>query len=218
MDIVIPYRNSRSDELIYTLRSLQNVQHGRIYIIGNNPGLQNIVHIPAIQTSDVARNTHNILNLACRLPDISDDFIWMADDMYFMEKIDNIPVLHKGTYDELLEKYGLRNNFYINRAIKTNDHLKSLGIKSPLCYETHAPFVINKKKWRELNISAEYNKLSMYGNQCSLGGTKTEDVKVRQKDRIPNGPFASSYDVTFNTNSLGKLIREMFPERSIYEK
>lgn len=219
MDIVIPYRRSRSEELIYTLRSLKNVQHGEVFIIGDDPNLQNIHHIPYRQTSDIAYNTHTILNIACSTPEISENFIWMADDMYFMKPVQTIPVLHRGAYDDIIASYSHRlHNFYVNRMIKTNEKLKSMGIEKPLCYEVHAPFVINKSKWNKLEIPGDYNKLSMYGNLCNLGGTKTKDVKVRSKDWVPKGCFASSYDNTFRTNRLGKLIREIFPEKSEYER
>lgn len=221
MDIVIPYRKSRSDELIYTLRSLKNIRHDKVYIIGDNPNLQNIMYIPYTQTSDIAKNTLNILNLACDTPDISENFIWMHDDMYFMGRIYSIPILHRGTYDEILESYeNRRYNFYVQRMIATNEKLKSMGIDKPLCYEVHAPFVISKKKWHKVSehIAPEFNKLSMYGNLCSIGGAKTKDVKVRQKNWIPQGNFASSYDATFGTNNLGKLVRERFSKRSEYER
>lgn len=218
MDIVIPYRRTRSNELIYALRSLKNISHGKVFIIGDNPNLQNITHIPFRQSRDIATNTYGILNLACSTEEISDNFIWMADDMYFMKKIWQIPVLHRGSYDEIIESYENRKyNFYVQRMIKTNNKLKEMGIEKPLCYEVHVPFVINKKKWNALQIPNGYNKLSMYGNLCKLGGAKTKDVKVRAKDWIPKGAFASSYDNTFRSNSLGSLVREMFPEKSEYE-
>lgn len=218
MDIVIPYRRNNSAELVYALRSLKNIHHDRVYVIGDNPNLNNIIYVPYKQTGDIARNTHSILNIACGIQEISEDFIWMADDMYFMKKTDRIPVLHRGHYDEILDKYSTRPiNFYINRMIRTNEKLKQMGIEKPLCYEVHAPFVINKKRWIDLSIPDTYNKLSMYGNLSDLGGIKTKDVKVRQKDWIPEGAFASSYDRTFGTNSLGKKVREMFSEESEYE-
>lgn len=229
MDIVVPYRQSRSEELRYALRSLKNVPHSRVFIIGDRPSFVSgkVIHIPYRQGSDIAKNTLNILNLAVDVPEVSDNFIWMADDMYFMQKVYRIPVLHRGSYDDVLAKYENRRfNYYVQRQIKTNEKLKSIGINNPLCYEIHVPFVINKKKWMSVreHITPEFNKLSMYGNLCNIGGTKPKyknsnfDVKVRQKDWIPDGAFASSHDATFGTNSLGKLVRERFSERSEYEK
>lgn len=219
MDVVIPYRKSRSEELIYSLRSLSNLPHGKVFVIGDNPNL-NVNYIAFRQGTDIAKNTLDILDLAVNTPAVSEDFIWMHDDMYIMEKIHAIPTHHRGTYDQVLEKYRSRRfNYYVQRQIKTNEKLKSMGIENPLCYELHVPFVIDKKNWLSVreHITPEFNKLSMYGNLCNIGGTKTKDVKVRTKDWIPKGAFASSYDSTFGTNSLGKVVRERFSERSEYE-
>jgi hypothetical protein len=219
-DVVIPYRRSRSDELIYALRSLKNVPHGEVFVIGDDPGL-NVHYIPYRQSYDIAKNTLSILNLAVNTQEISEDFIWMADDTYIMQPIRRIPVMHRGTYDKILERYQNKvYNYYVQRMIKTNTKLKELGIESPLCYELHVPFVVNKKKWLQIaeHITPDLNKLSMYGNLCKLGGTRTRDVKVRQKDWVPEGVFASSHERTFGSNSLGKKVREQFGERSVYEK
>lgn len=219
-DIVIPYKRNRSNELVYALRSLKNLPHGKVFVIGDNPNL-NVNHIPYRQGFDIAKNTLSILNLAVDTPEISDDFIWMADDMYIMQSIRKIPTLHRGSYDDLIEKYAARHhNFYVQRMIKTNKILKELGVKSPLCYELHIPVTINKKKWLRVSehITQDLNKLSMYANLNNLGGTKTKDVKVRKKDWIPKGSFASSHERTFDTNSLGRKVRDMFGERSEYEK
>ena len=216
--VVIPYKTSRSQELIYTLRGLKNIPHGEVFIIGDDPDLQNVTHIRYYQSSDVAKNTHAILNIACNTPEITDDFIWIADDMYILEKLNKLPVLHRGTYDEVIASYGRKTNYYIYRMQQTNDYLKSLDIENPLCYELHVPFMINKKKWLEINPPVEYNKLSVYGNLANIGGIKSKDVKVRTKDWIPTGAFASSHESTFNRNQIGKIIKEKFTEKSIYEK
>lgn len=223
MDVVIPYRRTRSDELVYALRSLKNIRHNKVFIIGDRPDFisDQVIHIRYRQTYDIAKNTLNIINLAVETTKVSEEFIWLHDDTYFMQPIRKIPILHRGTYDEVLEKYKNRRfNYYVQRQIRTNARLKDLGIENPLCYELHVPFVISKKRWLEVReyITPDLNKLSMYGNLCKIGGTKTRDVKVRQKDWVPEGVFASSHERTFGSNSLGKKVRELFPERSIYEK
>lgn len=220
-DVVIPYKRSRSDEIVYALRSLKNIKHGDVWVIGDHPKLK-VKHIPLIQSIDVALNTYRALGLAVNNPDISDEFIFMHDDMFIMKPIEDIPVHHRGYYRDVIGKYQGKHirNYYTRRMQKTYQVLQKLGIDDPLCYELHIPFVISKSKWKKVAqyITPELNKLSMYGNLCSIGGTKIKDVKVRTKDWIPQGAFASSHDTTFRTNSLGKLVRELFPDMSEYEK
>lgn len=220
--IVIPYRKSSSDELIYCLRSLKNIRHGKVFIIGDKPegiNLEKVTYIYYPQTSDIAKNTHEILTLACNTEEVTDNFIWQADDMYYLRKIYHLPVFHRGYYDDLLGKYAYRvSNFYVKRARDTNAYLKSLGIEKPFSYEVHIPFMINKQKWLDLNLEPKYNKLSVYGNVYNIGGYKLQhDVKVRTRDWVPSGSFASSYDATFGSNSLGKKVKGLFPDRSQYE-
>lgn len=221
MDIVIPYIYTRSDELIYVLRSLKNIPHRNVYIIGDKPRFQlkNITYFYQEQTHNPALNTNTILTKICETEEISDDFIWLADDIYFLKPIKEIPTLHRGLYKDIVEKNKkLRPNFYRKRIEATYKYLLDRGIKDPLCYELHTPFVINKQKWLELDLSPEYNKRSVYGNIYNIGGTETKDVKVRTKDWIPQGLFASSHDGVFDNQRFGDYIRDKFKNKGYYEK
>lgn len=220
MDVVIPYKASRSRELIYAVRSLVNLPHERIYIIGDQTILD-LPHIIYKQSSDIATNTLNIIDIAVRTHYISEDFIWMADDMYIMKPIEKIPVYHRGTYADILEGYkDVQGNFYVDRMRKTDRMLRSMGIEYPLCYEAHIPFVINKEKWRKVrgHITPKLNKLSMYGNLNKIGGTYMNDVKVRTRDWVPDGTFISTHEQTFDLNQVGTFVRTTFKKKSEYEK
>lgn len=221
-DIVVPYKRSNSNELLYMLRSIKNLPHRDVYIIGDDPYLQNITYIPSRQTRNIAKNTLNIIDIAANHPDISDNFILMHDDMFVMEPIKEIPVHYRGTYAEIIaknKKAGV-DNLYTQRMEFTYDHLKKWGIKEPLCYEMHIPFVISKRWWNFFRpmITEKVNKLSTYGNLARIGGTQAEDVKVRKSKRIPDGPFISTYDVTFGATPASRLVIETFKEKSIYER
>lgn len=220
MDCVIPYKTSFSDEIKYCLRSLKNVPHGEVFVIGDKPKL-NVKHIAYEQTVDIASNTLNIINLAVESEDISEDFIYIHDDMYILNPIKRIPVHHRGLYKAIIGSYERRgvNNFYVQRMRKTYNKLLMLGIKEPICYELHIPFVINKTKWRNVaqHITPSLNKLSMYGNLNHIGGSYIQDVKVRTRDWMPQGNFVSTHDTTFNVNRAGRKIAELFYEKSEYE-
>lgn len=220
MDIVIPYKQSFTNELTYCLRSLRNFEHENVYVYGDRPKL-NINYVHFQQTRDLAGNTLEILNQAVANPAISQRFVWMHDDMYILNPIKSIPTHHRGSYTDIIEMYDRRlmRNYYIERMIRTKQRLIELGIKDPLCYELHIPVIIDKRKWRNAApyMTNQLNKMSMYANINKLGGTKIEDVKVREKDLIPTGSFASSHDSSFNSNYLGQYIKQVFKERSEYE-
>ena len=221
MDVVIPYKKTNSKELIYMIRSLENLPHGEIYITGDEAPLTGVTQIPFSQVYDVATNTLGILDFACQQADISSDFIWMSDDIFVMEKISELPVSHRGEYAGICKEYRLANNqtYYTRRMERTRDRLIDLGIEKPLCYELHMPFVINKRKWNNIRmeINNKLNKLSMYGNLNRIGGTMVEDCKTRSLKLIPEGPFISTFDDVFERGAAGQLIREKFNRRSPYE-
>lgn len=221
MDVVVPYRKSYSDEIRYMLRSLKNIPHNEVYIIGDDPSFITN-YIPYPQTSDVAQNTLNILNMAVNNPEISEDFIWIHDDTYILNPLEKLPVYHRGRYADILDSYKEKHmsNYYTRRMNKTYNALIELGIKNPLCYELHIPFVINKTKWKDVSehIKPDLNKLSMYGNLNKIGGTKIADVKVRARNKVPTGDFISTHDSTFGVNKAGRLVRRKFHEKSRYER
>lgn len=222
MDVVIAYRQSFSEELVYMLRSLQNLPHDRVYIIGDRPRVSGkVIHLPYKQTADLAHNTLTIMNMACEDAEISDDFIWIPDDVFIMQKLTKLSVYHRGKYADIIKEYKKKGkrNYYTERMQRTYNHLLMLGVEDPLCYELHVPFVINKEKWNSIkpHVKKDHNKLSMYGNLNDIGGTKARDVKVRRDSPYPTGHFVSTHDSTFGSNKIGKMIRDKFPERSIYE-
>jgi len=221
MDVVIPYRRSFSKELIYALRSIdQNLPHRNVYIIGDDTPELAIENIQFQQSSDIARNTADIITLACNNPDISDDFIYTHDDIFVMNPIAKIPIHYKTTFRELLSDVKKPNDYYTKRAIKTYQKLRELGISEPLCYELHIPFVINKKKWLETAETAGYqfNKTSIYGNLHEIGGTQLKDPKVFRTDWLPSGDFISTHEATFDKFQAGRIIRSRFAERCRYER
>jgi hypothetical protein len=101
MDIVYIYRHSRDDgrELRYSLRSLSNVPHGKVFIIGDKPKwTKGIVHVPASDPHGLkALNALHKITVACRDPRVSEDFVLMNDDFYVLKPIPGIPTLHRGT-------------------------------------------------------------------------------------------------------------------------
>lgn len=221
MDVVYLYRTSYSEELKYSLRSLKNLPHDNVYIAGDKTEF-NVKHIEVQQTRDIALNTFNQINEAVEDPEVSEDFILMHDDQFIMKPIKHLPVYHRGQLLEVLAAYKSRRrkNYYITRMHRTYNKLLQMGISKPLCYEMHIPFVINKQKWTAIAqlVKGSYNKLSMYGNINNIGGTKTIDVKVRRKEWVPQGKFASTDDATFGTNNIGKLIKNTFKEAGPHER
>lgn len=226
MDVVYMIKNDDlNEELRYSLRTLKNLKHDRVFFVGHQPyWTQNVHHIETDQIGKPKHiNTYNNLLAACRNEEISDDFILMNDDIFIMKPLKELKMHHRGLIKDVLEEaYATgRVTLSIKRMERTLVYLENIGYKDPLCYELHIPMVINKKKYLELHQSqslADYNKRSVYGNIYKVGGSKMTDVKIRKQDQELPKDFISTADRSFKLLWVGEHIRENFTEYSKYER
>jgi hypothetical protein len=233
MDIVIPYKRPPSeDELRYTLRGIMNIPHRKVVIAGDKSYVaKDILHIPKIRRS-VQNNRYidaeqNVVN-ACTHPEVSENFILMADDIFIMEKMDTIPNWYM---DTLMNEYNRRmkispNKRYVRAYKATHDYLTAKGVTNPVDYNLHTPMVMNKTKrlviseLRHLYLRNNQVLLSrsLYGNIFKLGGEMHKDVKyIGKDDNFEKYPILSTLDTSFHSGEIGRYIRSKLKERSPYE-
>lgn len=247
MDIVYMFKQSEendSDELRYSLRSLRNIPHDKVYVVGEKPAwLKRAVHINVAQNTvrdgDIPtkyKNVANNLRTAAATDEISDDFIFMNDDFFIMKPLDSLPTYHWGPMREVIahytERYTLESD-YIHRMKELYALLRSQGHAEPLSYELHVPMVLNKANLRRMysaDFSRIYQTRTMYGNYFQVGGERIDDVKVyleaRHNDpRYNADPEAylaaqsmlSASGGSFRTGPVGTYVRAAFPDKSPYE-
>ena len=233
MDVVYLVKNSQyNEELIYSLRSLVNLPHDKVFIVGGCPSeidKSKIIHIPTAQTGNKYKNTTTGLKTACEDIRLSQEFILMNDDFFVLKQI-NEPKeelnMCRGTISEVLCKMRSRHNtdgLYMTSMHQTDVYLQDIGFKEPLSYELHVPMVIDKTKFLRmfslpyLTDSQLIHKRSIYGNLYLKDSKKIEDVKVYRDFFVPLGSdkFLSTEDISFSRvkSYLGKL----FPTKSPYE-
>lgn len=232
MDIVYTLRNNYdSDELKYSLRSLQNIPHDKVFFVGGCPRwAKNIIHIPTEQTGTKYKNTTGNLITACNDQRISANFILMNDDFFILEPIKSPTKelnLYLGTVQSYIDKLKKRHptgSAYITGMEQTKKFLQGLGVNDPLSYELHIPFVLNKKKFLKMfelpgvkDIHC-FHKRTVYGNLHLKGGTDTQDVKIFfNSGFVPKklGKFISCDDMGFCI--LHNFLLNKFPKKSVYE-
>ena len=233
MDVVYLIKNSQyNEELIYSLRSLVNLPHDSVFLVGGCPCEIDGTKVQAIrlnQTGDKFKNTQNNLKFACEYVGISEDFILMNDDFFILKPIKD-PVnelnLCRGTIqyvlDELVKRHG-QDSPYMASMRQTMVYLQDLGYKEPLSYELHTPLVINKKKFLEV-FSAPYIKSikpgqqrSLYGNMFLRNSQKIKDVKVYRdfKTELGSDKFLSTEDNSWPI--VKPKLEKLFPSKSEYE-
>lgn len=230
MDVLYPVKkHENNDELRYSLRSLKNLPHDKVFFAGFKPSWVNdkVLHIPVDQGSLENKYVKSIGNLIAALEDerLSDDFILMNDDFFILQPINYMPTLHRGYLIDMANDYYKKHSAspYTQGLLATLKRLQHIGIENPLSYELHVPMVFNKAKLREtLEISKElggFGKRTIYGNLNKLGGDYFDDVKYTNARRpiFPDMPFISTDEGSFMYHPVGDYIRMMFREQSEYE-
>lgn len=242
MDIVYLIKvdpENDSEELRYSLRSLKNIPHQKVVIVGEKPEwATNVEFIPVAQTKTKHQNWSMSLSAAVRSDRISDDFIMMNDDFFFMKKIHAMPHLNMGDMKQVIDSYNARypaGSEYIDKMTKLYAMLVENGRESPVSYELHVPVILNKQNvldmYRDAGDRPLYQFRSYYGNYFNVESTLMRDVKVFM-DPLHNDPlynenpekylasqtFLSTTGGSFKRGKPGDYIRKMFPEKSPYER
>ncbi|MGV9001493.1 MAG: hypothetical protein ACOH18_00850 [Candidatus Saccharimonadaceae bacterium] len=241
MDIVYLVKHSPendSEELRYSLRSLKNIPHNNVVIVGEKPDwITNVTFIPVAQVKTKKENVRESMHTAAKSELITDEFILMNDDFFFMKPISSMPNLNFGPMKEVIEHYQVRypeGSGYMDIMISQYELLLKLGVVNPISYELHVPMVINKQDMNGLsnyftdNIAYQFR--SLYGNLCTVGGETIPDVKVfinqqhnnpeyvkNPRSYLENQNFLSATGGSFKHELVGDFVKQKFPEKSEYE-
>lgn len=234
MDILYTLaENYDGEELRYSLRSLENIPHNNVFIVGGCPRwVKNVNYIPTNQTGTKYKNTTANLAAACKDTRLSDDFIYFNDDFFILQPIKDPAEelnLYNGTCAHQIDLY--RKNYqelkpYARGAVETCEFLRGLGIADPKCYELHIPFIFNKEKFLQMLELPEFNtinglhahKRTLYGNLHLTGGKHTLDVKFFLRDFFD----ARKYDKFLSCDDTGfsrvkPFLLSKFNKKSKYE-
>ncbi len=215
-----------NEELRYSLRSLANLPHGKVFIAGYCPSWVSaeVERIPVPQMRD--KHTHALASLIAALNDerVSDPFLMFNDDFYVMHPMEKIPVLHNGPLQEVIEAHA--ESHYRTAMEKTAELVLASKPKLlPVGYEIHAPMEFEKLALQLVLSLGEkikgFHYRTAYGNLQGIGGIQCSDVKVYRSDK-GNGykewSLLSTSDRTFKFHPVGRYIRDSFKVASPYEK
>jgi len=222
LDVVYIVRSDivGGEELQYSLRSLSNLEHGKVWIAGGCP--DNIYPdeiLPVKQKGETKwERVAYTLRKVCMCPEISDTFYLFNDDFFILQPTEEIPPIYNGDLKDRIKSLG--NSRYNVQLKFTKEVLerRDLGTKN---YAVHIPMPIEKEK--ALEVLDEFNGYPMfrclYGNYWDIGGEDRPDVKIKTNSGIPaeDDQFVSTSDVTFKWGEIGRYLKRRFPERSEYE-
>ena len=225
-DIIYILREDiESEELRYSLRSLKNFPHRKVFFIGGQPkDLKPDVAVPHKQVGDCKWELiKSSMWKAVSLEDLTEDFFLFNDDFFIMKPFKGafVNYVDKTLDDRLVELRQVNKwlNPYGRTVFKVNEELKALGIKHPLNFEVHLPMLLNKELVKtSINKCSSPQMRSVYGNITKCKTIQHTDVKVYDLETLPEDPdFLSTNDSIFRDGKVGEYIRAQFPEPSRFE-
>jgi hypothetical protein len=236
MDVVYLVREGeRNEELRHSLRSLVNLPHDAVWIVGHRPAWVDsaeVFHIPTTQGQEVAAKHENTWRAWWAMAEargISDDFVLMNDDFFIMQPMTGITSEHAGPLLEWVDAMGnIRTTARMRHTIAALA-ARGRGPAPLLAYETHSPMTLNRRAlaevmafgqaYRNRTLSGPLCKRSLYGNYVGLPAVLAPDLKVRDNISVPTGAaIISTSDTTFNYGRVGLHVRRAFSEPSPYER
>lgn len=240
MDILYPLgEGSICDnlEIRYSLRSVQKYLKGyrNIYIIGVLPDfLKGVIHIPYDDISvDKETNIFRKILRACQERDLSDNFLFMNDDHFFVKSMDcyNFPYFYKGDILTSVQKLPNANKYKRNLQ-KTMTTLHSRGY-STKNFDTHTPIVYNKNRFIDTmnqydwGTRVGYTIKSTYCNTLGIEGIKEADCKIGPSgeywtaddilDKIKDAHVFSVSNRTIRGNGGKVALQYLYPDPSPWE-
>lgn len=225
MDVVYPIGTGslcKNQELKYSLRSLKYISYDKVFTIGHKVGF--IIGTYHHHLADHSKKQINVIRkllYACDISNLSDDFIFMNDDFFFLQETTIKNYINRLSLDRLQQK--TPNSNYGKALNNTIEWLKKNNLPL-LNFEIHYPMIFNKQKFKKLfepiNLDREYNYRSMYGNYYGLQGIPVKDFKIHeitdfneQKQR----EFLSISDRLIIYDRFKNYIKSKFPDKSKFE-
>jgi hypothetical protein len=222
MDVVYPYKKAHDDfELRYSLRSLVNMEHGRVFVAGDKPVVTGkaVTHIPVGSFETPYQSSTANIRAAIVEGGITGEFVVMHDDIFLLKPW-QFRHEHRGTIAEYLAT-GRASGLYRAHIEATRDILEGESIKDPLWFGLHTPTVYDVGKLLDLIDRFEGQRFllrTLYHNLYPQPATRRDDVKAHQWTGDPDATdLLSISDSVARSEAFRVWVAERFPDRCRYE-
>jgi hypothetical protein len=229
VDIVYPLGSgSKHDnlELRFSLRSIERYLHDyrNIYIIGVKPkwlltgeflsddGTHKVIHIPFTDYKQRSENVFNKLMHISNMPDVTDDFLLMNDDFFFIHarSAADYKFYYRGEIADWLKT--AQHSAYKQTIENTYRALIKRGVTT-YNYAVHKPLLIYRQAFTVLmddfdfRINGGYSVRSLYCNLRVVGGELIDDPKInrpRTEKHLGTIPYKYGDSFSVNDRALNK--------------
>lgn len=223
MDLVYPIKPGDDNQALrYSLRSLINLAHDRVWIVGYKPAWVTGVEFIPGNHADYHANVYNNIRLACEHPDVADEIAVMNDDFVVTEPVGEVRPLYRGALADHLEIPRVkRGGWWKDSLTTTQVCLQAHGIADPISYELHVPFPADKTQMAQTLAQFQHvtpanppQWRTLMGNMHHVGGKQRQDVKAYHASEL-HRPFHSTEPRSFP--AFEGQLAAMFPEPGKYE-
>ena len=226
-DIIYILRNDiEPQELRYSLRSLKNFPHGKVWFFGGEPAYlkpDRQVYIAQRGATPWERSTFTIQAI-CNSDKTPEEFWLFNDDFFIMKPLKDLGPRYNGDLwkhaAHIEQRHGGRISAYTAQLRRTAEALESAGFQTRT-YAMHIPMLINKENALETLARFPHVPMfrSLYGNMHDIGGENMPDVKIATITEKPaeDAELLSTADNSWIVGEVGRFIRERFPEPCEYE-
>lgn len=222
------------EELRYSLRSLTNFPHDRVWIAGAPPPVwaRNVEHLPVEQApldrsttrwwGDRKTNMRRNILAALESPDVSDRFLYMNDDFILVQPPGPLPHLGRiaETHGRRIREEGAYQDTY--------RWLQSQGVADPFHVSEHVPMVVDSRLagWmRDCWDIVGFPVASIWGNLAGVDLADRADAdwilrhENEQSESWPEHWWSvSTVSRSFHDWPVGARLRALFPDPSPYEE
>jgi hypothetical protein len=204
---------------------------GKVFIVGTAPKIApdfgvEWTHVPVEDKSSwPACNINACLLAACQVPQLSDTFLRVDDDTFFLraQDADTFPNYYRGLLPEHVQMLSDRaGSLYYKSLLRTVAWLNARQV-SNLDFEVHGPMRFEKAKLgallARLKPETGFLSRSLYGNLHNLAGEPMSDSKIdlslspgQIERRVKDRPFFSVGDLGL-THAMRTFLGQIYPGR-----
>lgn len=214
MKIMYPLANQFDyEELRYSLRSIEKfIDYDEIIIVGDYMP-EWLINVTWIDVSDIPNKKQlSIKKKILAALEYTKEFLFMNDDMYFLQPVSEFPYYYKG----YLKHYAEAGSKQLEKELEA----KKWPTKN---FDTHYPLIYNKYfKLAAMEFTEDTIIKSMFCNFLEIEGvflpdckmvreTSNQDIREFIKDRFMFSTGIYSIDKAL------PVLAELYPKKSIFE-